>query len=92
MPFYYQQVFLFKEKENVMFRRKLAAMLDGLVNVGSVDCTRNAEAKLCEKLGRTEGVVFFPPKAVVEKEAKVNTKRFREKNMFRNSPRWIQRI
>lgn len=47
-------------------------MLDGLINVGSVDCTRGGEAKLCEELGHSEGVVFYPAKQISKKYGKVS--------------------
>ncbi|KIH60236.1 thioredoxin [Ancylostoma duodenale] len=44
--------------------RKLAAMLDGLVNVGNVNCRANAEHELCEFLDASMGVSFYPARQV----------------------------
>ncbi|GMS99610.1 hypothetical protein PENTCL1PPCAC_21785, partial [Pristionchus entomophagus] len=41
-------------------RRKLSAMLAGMVNVGTVNCVHGQKEELCEELGRTEGVVYYP--------------------------------
>ncbi|CAI4224319.1 unnamed protein product [Auanema sp. JU1783] len=42
-------------------RRKLAAMLDSLVNVGTIDCTREGGSKkLCDELGKLDGIAFYP--------------------------------
>ncbi|ETN75942.1 protein disulfide-isomerase domain protein [Necator americanus] len=45
-------------------RRKLAAMLEGLVNVGTVDCTARGEHELCELLDASTGVSFYPARKV----------------------------
>ncbi|EYC00998.1 hypothetical protein Y032_0111g238 [Ancylostoma ceylanicum] len=45
-------------------RRKLAAMLDGLVNVGNVNCRANAEHELCEFLDASMGVSYYPARQV----------------------------
>ncbi|PIO59749.1 hypothetical protein TELCIR_18777, partial [Teladorsagia circumcincta] len=52
-------------------RRKLAAMLDGLVNVGSVDCTSKGDSALCERLDVTSGVRYYPTQNVDKDHEKV---------------------
>lgn len=43
-------------------RRKLAAMLDGVANVGTVNCFEGASKdELCNKLKRAQGIVYYPP-------------------------------
>ncbi|VDO71546.1 unnamed protein product [Heligmosomoides polygyrus] len=54
-------------------RRKLAAMLDGLVNVGSVDCTSRGDSDLCEKLDVTSGVRYYPARQVDKEHEKALT-------------------
>uniref|UniRef100_A0A1I7XRW6 Thioredoxin domain-containing protein n=1 Tax=Heterorhabditis bacteriophora TaxID=37862 RepID=A0A1I7XRW6_HETBA len=50
-------------------RRKLAAMLNGLVNVGTINC--RMEAELCKTLMRTQEVVFYPAKLINHKTEKI---------------------
>ncbi|KHJ92232.1 hypothetical protein OESDEN_07886, partial [Oesophagostomum dentatum] len=47
-----------------MNRRKLAAMLEGLVNVGTVDCSLSAEHELCEELDASAGVSYYPARKI----------------------------
>ena len=43
-------------------RRRVAAMLNGLVNVGTVDCAH--EHALCEQLQTHSGVLYFPAASI----------------------------
>ncbi|KAK6044270.1 hypothetical protein COOONC_18225 [Cooperia oncophora] len=52
-------------------RRKLAAMLDGLVNVGSIDCSPRGDSALCDRLDVTSGVRYYPAQKVDKDHAKV---------------------
>ncbi|CAJ0577647.1 unnamed protein product, partial [Mesorhabditis spiculigera] len=53
-------------------RRKLASMLYGLVNVGTVDCHYGTtKDKLCEKFDRTDGVLWFDAGAISAESATV---------------------
>nr|CDJ88120.1 Heat shock protein DnaJ and Thioredoxin domain containing protein [Haemonchus contortus] len=55
-------------------RRKLATMLDGLVNVGSIDCTSRGGKDLCDVLKVTSGVRYYPTQNVdVEHEKVMNS-------------------
>ncbi|CAI2295959.1 unnamed protein product [Caenorhabditis sp. 36 PRJEB53466] len=46
-------------------RRKLSAMLDGLANVATIDCS--AEETLCSKFEQTSGVMYFPARKLQKK-------------------------
>ncbi|WKX89141.1 hypothetical protein Q1695_008638 [Nippostrongylus brasiliensis] len=50
-------------------RRKLAAMLDGLVNVGTLDC-KGDESDLCQKLDAWSGVRYYPARSVDKENGK----------------------
>ncbi|VDL84223.1 unnamed protein product [Nippostrongylus brasiliensis] len=50
-------------------RRKLAAMLDGLVNVGTLDC-KGDESDLCQKLDAWSGVRYYPARGVDKENGK----------------------
>ncbi|VDO77075.1 unnamed protein product [Haemonchus placei] len=52
-------------------RRKLATMLDGLVNVGSIDCTSRGGKDLCDVLKVTSGVRYYPTQNVNVEQEKV---------------------
>ncbi|CAI5438897.1 unnamed protein product [Caenorhabditis angaria] len=53
-------------------RRKLSAMLDGLCNVGTIDC--NNEEKLCSKFKQSSGVVYFPERSITpEKQINIES-------------------
>lgn len=46
-------------------------MLNGLVNVGTVDCTARGEHELCEFLDASMGVSYYPARQVQKGYEKV---------------------
>ncbi|PAV76720.1 hypothetical protein WR25_21045 isoform B [Diploscapter pachys] len=49
-------------------RRKLAAMLDKLANVGTIDCI--SRKKLCTRLGHSEGTYYYPAGQIDEENGR----------------------
>ncbi|CAJ0595479.1 unnamed protein product [Cylicocyclus nassatus] len=45
-------------------RQKLAAMLEGLANVGTIDCSMSGEHELCELLDASSGALYYPARKV----------------------------
>ncbi|KAI6234475.1 DnaJ-like protein subfamily C member 10 [Aphelenchoides fujianensis] len=52
-------------------RRMLAHMLTNIVNVATVVCATGGKEKICDQLGRSEGVAFYPA-GKVDREHEVN--------------------
>uniref|UniRef100_A0A158R4Y1 DnaJ homolog subfamily C member 10 n=1 Tax=Syphacia muris TaxID=451379 RepID=A0A158R4Y1_9BILA len=56
---------------SVTNRRKLSIMLEGVANVGTVNCIDGvSEDNLCDKLKRTSGIVYYPARKMDVKSGK----------------------
>ncbi|KAH7726903.1 DnaJ-like protein subfamily C member 10 [Aphelenchoides avenae] len=74
-------------KEN---RRKLASMLQGIANVGTVRCVEHQRDLLCKRL-QGSGVAYFPP-GKIQKEALEELSSFDHKELYKEVirllPQW----